>query len=617
MCGIAGIWAPGHATDASRRLEDMLDNLVHRGPDGRGTWSFGSGAIGMVRLALLDLTDRGQQPLYACDNRVGIVFNGEVYNFRQEREFLEARGYRFQTRTDTEVELASFLEHGLNFAERLRGMFALGIVDLRSGPRLVLARDPLGIKPLYVAESGHQIAFASEAQSLVRAGIVDGRLDSKGVEDYLNWGFVPGPRTVYSGIRLMAAGSIQVFEEETAAARRYYKLPSFRPRTRSIGEAAEELRETLENSVKAHAFADAEVGAFLSGGVDSTAISALMRPHVSGALKTFTLRFPDVPGGEGESEQAEAWARRLECDHQTVDVTLQDISRSFDAFVAATDQPSTDGLNTWLVSRAAGRSVKGVLSGLGADELFGGYPTSRRISALRTPKGRSVQAIARAVGLLGNHLTGDRLRGIAARSDSLAIWRHAHRALPASTLARLLPDSHDGRAMLRATLQCEDPDWRRSPSVEQAAILDLALYMRDQLLRDSDVMSMAHSLELRVPFVDVNMVAFARSVPPEQKVRARSEAVAEYGGSGAKRVLLEAVKDVLPPDIFSRPKRGFSLPFDRWLNGPLRDRLVALEDPRAPIWSHVDRSALGALSSLPAFPARFSLVVLNGWLLSR
>ncbi|MEZ4252184.1 MAG: asparagine synthase (glutamine-hydrolyzing) [Polyangiales bacterium] len=616
MCGIAGIWAPGSAMDASAHLDSMLDSIRHRGPDGRGSWRFADGAIGMVRLALLDLTERGQQPLYANENRVGIVFNGEVYNFREERQLLEARGYRFVTSTDTEVVLASYLEHGLRFVERLRGMFALAIVDLRGPERLVLARDPLGIKPLYIAERGKGVAFASEARALVRAGLVGWEPRPKVAPRLLELGFRSRPEHRAQRGTPDGRGHPRSLRSKTAQYTSLLLLPRFTPRARPIEDAAAELRETLKRTVQSHAFADAEVGAFLSGGVDSTAIAALMRPHVSGALKTFTLRFPDVPGAGKPSWRVLGAAPRLRASDRRCD--RQDIGRSFDDFVSDIDQPSTDGLNTWLVSRAASRSVKGVLSGLGADELFGGYPTARRIAALRSIRGRAIQTAANALSLLGPHLTDERLLGVAARRDGLSIWRHAHRALPASTLARLDIRPPTAATWLQGILDREDSGWRRTPLVEQAGLLDLTLYMRDQLLRDSDVMSMAHSLELRVPFVDVEMVAFARTVPPTQKINARRESASEYGSSGAKRVLIEAVKDVLPPDIFQRPKRGFSLPFDRWLSGPLAAQQAQLDDPRAPIWEHVDRRAFGRTPrTLPAFPGRFALVLLNAWLATR
>jgi len=386
MCGIAGIWN-AIATEPEARLSAMLHAMQHRGPDGAGTLAFEGGAAGMVRLALVDLSDRGQQPFWSADRRVALIFNGEMYNFREERSRLSQSGHTFHSTTDTEVVLRLYLERGLDFVHRLRGMYGLAIFDWRNTapgklPELILVRGPLGVKPLYVAHprgDHRQIIFASELRGLLASNLVPRTVDREALADYLARGFVLQPRTIIEGVRTVEPGWIERYAPDQPLRReQFWRMPTYQPQRETLDEAAERLRSTLDESVALHAMADAPVGAFLSGGIDSTGIVGLMRRHVAD-LRTYTLRYPDVPGHD-EADEAAAAARTFECNHTMVEVTGKEVRDLLPLFASQIDQPSADGLNTWIISKAAARDVKGVLSGVGGDEWFAGYPVVRRMA---------------------------------------------------------------------------------------------------------------------------------------------------------------------------------------------------------------------------------------------
>ncbi len=354
----------------------------------------------------------------------------------------------------------------------------------------------------------------------------------------------------------------------------------YEPRTETLDQAAQRLRGVLEESVALHAFADAPVGAFLSGGVDSSGIVGLMRKHIPD-LRTYTLRFPDVPQAD-ESDFATATAQRFGCRNTIVDVCGSEMTRLLPEHVRAMDQPSTDGLNTWLISRAAARDVKAVLSGLGGDEWFAGYPVARRMAYYSThPFGRMQAMAGKAASVLGRWLPEGKLRGrahnLAARRSMQAAWWHSHsvfRLDQSRRMAGVPLNTAEDLGQIESYLAATSGDVRRESPVGLACLLDASIYMGNQLLRDSDVMSMAHSLELRTPLVDVEVVGFSRTCLDEYKLRADGGGDGRYEQSGAKRVLIHAIRDLLPDDIDRRPKRGFALPLVQWLQGELNAMLL-------------------------------------------
>jgi asparagine synthase (glutamine-hydrolysing) len=635
MCGIVGLW--NIPTERPlRNVVAMLEAMKHRGPDGRGTLEYAGGAAGMVRLALVDLSERGQQPIWSADGRVAILFNGEIYNFRDQRDRLEKRGYRFRTTTDTEVILNLYLEHGLDFHEHMRGMYALAIFDWRQSapgglPVMVLARDPLGIKPLYIAHRNgdpQQLIFSSEIRAILASGLVPAEICPEALAGYLARGFVVQCETLISGVRMLEPGTLERYVPgEPMVRKRFWRMPPAVARRESLDEAADRLRAVLNESVALHAMADAPIGAFLSGGVDSTGIVALMRRHMSD-LRTYTVKFPDLPGTDEVSEAAAA-AKAYDCNHTVVEVTSREVRDALPRFAGDLDQPSGDGLNTWLISRAAARDVKGVLSGVGGDEWFAGYPVTRRMSRYDTGvSGRAHSLAGEMAHLLAAWVPEGRLRSrfehLATRRSALATWLQTHTVFPyelAGRMAGLGPHRAPQEAKFEALLSQDSDDWTKESMVGLSCLLDARVYMTHQLLRDSDATSMAHSLELRVPFVDMELAAFSRSCADELKLRPDGGSSDRYRDSGSKRVLIHALRDVLPPSIRDRQKKGFALPHMHWLRGevaPLVEETCGSEavvrrgliDPRivANLRKDAQAGVPGAL-----YPGLWTLLILELW----
>lgn len=636
MCGIAGVLRLREQEDAAEpRVLAMLRAMKHRGPDGQGTMSFPGGAAGMVRLALVDLSPRGQQPLRSPDGKVAILFNGEMYNFREKRAALESAGHRFETTTDTEVVLHLYLEHGASFVDHVRGMFALAILDGRvpqgSPPEVLLARGPLGMKPLYIAEPRGPrgpLVFASELRSVLASGLVERRVDPEALEDLLSLGCVLQPRTMLAGVRALRPGTIERYRDgELVEVRTWWDLQRVESAApRSFAESAAELRALLAESIRLHSLADAPVGAFMSGGVDSTAIVAMMRPHVSD-LHTFTLRFPDERD-QDEADVALEVARALGCQAHVVDVTGAQVLRDFPRFASELDQPSSDGLNTWLVSRAASAHVKAALSGLGGDEWFSGYPTALRMHRLGAgSRGRMLRSVARVAGLLLPSLPDGRLTNrvanLAARRSPADLWMHGHAVFSEKDLAGLgrgaggaagahAAASRQAEALLMVASGA--PTAHLAPA-DLAMLLDVRIYLLCQLLRDSDATAMAHSLEVRAPLVDVEIARFAQRCPVEYRLALDGPRPRQ------KRVFVEAVADLLPAGVLSRPKRGFTLPYARWITGALRPLAQETTSPEvvrargllapsavAELWERAGRGNARA-----AYPQLWTLMTFELW----
>jgi asparagine synthase (glutamine-hydrolysing) len=550
----------------------------------------------MVRLALVDPSDRGQQPLWSPGGDVAILFNGEMYNFREERKRLEARGHRFRSTTDTEVVLHLYLERGKEFVEHLRGMFALAIFDWRltgkdQPPQLLLARGPMGIKPLYVAHpegEPNAVLFASELRSLLASKLIPRHVDRRAMAEYLASGFVWQPHTMIQGVRMVEAGTWELYEQgRTPRVERFWRLPPYEPEQESLDQAADRLRSVLDESIHLHALADAPVGAFLSGGVDSTAIVALMRKHVP-HLRTYTLRFPEFKDSD-ESVDAAHSAELLDVQNTIVDVTGSEVANILPKFCGDLDQPSNDGINTWIVSRAAAADVKGVLSGLGGDEWFAGYPVTRRMSRYSNHPLGWIQSLTALLAhgtyeLVPRGLLRRRLANLAARRNALSTWNHAHSVFDWSEVRRCVGLSASDApliAQLEHSLEEYSPGWQRESAVGLSLLLDARIYMGNQLLRDSDATSMAHSLELRVPFVDLQVSQFSRSCFDHHKLITDGGYGDDYVRTGSKRVLIHAVRDVLPLAIAHRPKKGFTVPIFSWMNTALRHHVESACSPEA------------------------------------
>ena len=615
MCGIAGVVTLDRPlADRSAVARLLSDALAHRGPDGEGVWPpearpdpGGAGDVLLVhrRLAIIDPGPDGAQPMATPDGRHHLVFNGEVYNYRELRRDLEARGERFSTESDTEVLLRLLVRDGAAALARVRGMFALACWD-DADRSLLLARDRFGIKPLYVASSaslGRGLAFASELAALRAARIVDGGPSPAGVLGFLSWGSVIPPLTWRRGVDMIAPGTWRRWRNGAiergmfADARDAYRSASGASSGGSERDYRAAVGEAVRDSVRAHLVADVPVGVFLSGGLDSGAIVSAATSAGATNLQTFTVGFDDA---SSESDAARLVAAHFGTRHHDLRVDASHVAADLPRILAHLDQPSIDGVNSYYVSQAvAATGIKAVLSGTGGDEMFGGYPSFTRIPralSARRGCGPFWPLVAPIAGAFMPSRLQTQWRHFAAADESLVeayrvqrgfllpedldalagpalrdagVWRDAHGELDAAEHALLDPSGPGG---------AETP-WA------SVARLESRLYLASQLLRDVDVMAMAHGLEVRVPFVDHELL---RVVWPELGRRP--------GLFRHKRLLHETLERPLPGAIVGRPKHGFTLPFSRWIGGELapvvRDGLARLADahwvtPDAParVWN--------------------------------
>jgi len=573
MCGITGIVDfGGHARDeAHARIKRMADSIIHRGPDEEGFYVDDFVALGHRRLSIIDLSS-GQQPMAALDGKVNIVFNGEIYNFVELRAALEARGHRFKTQCDTEVILLGYLEWGEHCVERLNGMFAFAIWDARFR-RLMLARDRVGKKPLYYYRKGSLVAFASELKALRAGELCPDAVDPEALDCYFSLGYIPAPKTIYKGVRKLRAARCLTISGAAETERQYWRLSFADPVERSLEEATEEFEPLLDDAVKCRLMSEVPLGAFLSGGIDSSLVVSsmarlLQRPAITNSIGFDDRQFDELP-------VAGAIAAHLKTDHhefrvkpKAVDV-LERIAWHFDEPLA-----DSSAVPTWYVCEMARRTVTVALSGDGGDERFGGY-TFRYLPHMMESRIRAaVPASLRHVvfGTLGTLWPASaklpkplRLRTIfenLSKGDAEAFY---------CDLAFLRDDARDAlyspdfTTALRGFTPMEtvQPYYSQSDAEDalgRSQYADIHFYMTDDVLVKVDRMSMAHSLEVRSPLLDHRVIEFAAKLPTGLKVDAR----------GGKRLLRALAARRLPREIVNQPKRGFSIPAARWLRTELR-----------------------------------------------
>jgi asparagine synthase (glutamine-hydrolysing) len=566
----------------------MMRALIHRGPDDEGYEQFplsepqaGGAAcgFGFRRLAILDLSPLGHQPM--IDGRTGdaIIFNGEIYNFVELRDRLRSQGHEFRSTGDTEVLLRALMAWGEKALDELDGMFALAFYQAASR-RVLLARDPLGIKPLYVSRLPGAIVFASEVRSVLASGIVPRDLDPAGMAGYLAYGSPQDPLTLHTHVRSMPAATCEWLDAGSLSGRppqprRYWRFPAPAAVAEDAAAVVAHVASRLRDSVRRQCVADVPLGVFLSGGIDSGTMAALARFN-NQPPQTFAVGY-EVTGGGDETAAAAETAEFLGTRHFQTIVDSDWVQLQWYEWLKAADRPSIDGLNTYVVSGAVrDRDITVAISGLGADEIFGGYPTFRR-----APK---LQRLLRLVGWLPRGLRRNAAKALLAwlpagkRAKAVDLISSSTSAVGLAALTRrtlgddalrglgfnarrlgLSPSFIPTEAYDAFTASPADP----FNAVSQA---ETSLYMGNTLLRDSDVNSMAHSLELRVPFLGRDVVDYVMSLPG---------GVRSPPGSRPKHLLRQAMGERLPESVFTRPKLGFTLPFGDWLFGPLRDQSEA------------------------------------------
>ena len=576
MCGIEGILNSDLPKDeVCRRLEQLTAALWHRGPDDRGVYVSPDGRTGLAqtRLAILDLSPAGHQPMTSADGRFHIVFNGEIYNFRELRQELTALGTTFRTETDTEVILKMYQLYGPECVREFAGMFALAIWDDQE-QTCFLARDPLGIKPLYYHESRGGLVFASELKALLKAELIPRRLSATALQGYLLFGSVQQPATLLEGTGSVPAGHYLLWSRQGVRRQHFWEV-QFHADKFTQAEAVATTRTALVESVARHFVSDVPVGIFLSGGIDSTALVALA--HAAGwkRLRTFCISFDDPRHDEGQA--SERTARHFGTDHHDWRLTSTLGRGLLKEFLACQDQPSIDGFNTFCVSRHAHvNEMKVVLSGLGGDELFAGYRSFENVIKLARA-GQWLRLAGPATTWVGRRLErnarqprGRRLGSYLTGQPSLAAAYWAMRGIFTLAESDRLVRAYLGENVAlgsSAAMHFHVPT--QPTAADQVSHLEISRYMRNQLLRDSDVMSMASGLELRVPFVDSRLIETLSRIP------------ARFRLAQGKQLLLAAVPEI-PEWVSLSPKRGFSFPFEEWLAVEWKD-LFSKFDAASPV----------------------------------
>jgi asparagine synthase (glutamine-hydrolysing) len=570
LCGIAGFTHRNGCPDPER-IRKATTTLVHRGPDQTGIFRSPFVSLGATRLKIIDLQG-GNQPFTTTDGDATIVFNGEIYNYKQLRPELERRGYRFRTNCDTEVALYAFVEWNTDCFSRLRGMFALAVWT-ESTRTLVLARDRMGIKPLYVARRNGELFFGSELKAILVHPQIERQLSLAGLDCYLSLNYVPSPLTLVEGIEKLAPGSWLKWRDGEVSFEAYWKIPAVISRDWPMDEAKEELDLLLKQSVREHLLADVPVGIWLSGGIDSSTVLHYAAAQSSAPMKTFSISFT----GQGcdESRYIRQVTERYGTDHSEYDLNPDSNFRdAIEEFAYYSDEPSADAgaLPVWYLSKLSRTKTTVALSGEGADELFGGYLTYRADQIASYVRKFPQAAIRLALRIANAYPVSDENIGFDYKVKRLAegcllpaerahtFWNGTFSEAQKDAMLKVyLPGAFDEHLV-----QLQKMSTSRENALERFLRFDQRFYLPDDILVKTDRMSMAHSLEVRPPFLDHRIVQFAATLPMHLKIR----------GSRQKILLKELMRDKLPLPVLLRKKMGFDIPTHEWMRGPLRAMLL-------------------------------------------
>ena len=562
MCGIAGLFHFGQQQADASRIKTMTDRIGHRGPDSDGFYVNGPVALGHRRLSIIDLSERSNQPLFDSTGRFAIIFNGEIYNYKEVKSLLGE--YPFQTTGDTEVVLAAYQKWGAASLHYLKGMFAFAIADKQTG-ELFITRDRLGVKPLYYYKDSNVFVFASEIRSILASGLVKREICQEALIDYFSYQSFQSPQTIIKNILELPSGCYIRLSNADFQITNYWNVFDNHGEFGQVDryEVQKRVKQLLLQSVERRMVSDVPVAAFLSGGIDSSAMVGLMA-EVSQAPETFNIAFEEKEFDE--SEYASLIARKFNTRHHKVlikpEVFLEELPNALNAM----DTPSGDGINTYVVSKAIRQhGIKVALSGVGGDELFVGYPIFRQWETLYRRKGfwKTPQVLRNMISTVfaGNDIRKQRKAQLI-RMDECSI-AHTYPVLRQvnsdETISKLLRTTVT-KTQLFKKLEANQEAIEQFPLLSQLSIAEYMGYTNQTLLKDTDQMSMAHSLEVREPFFDHELIEYVLRVPDEYKK-----------GEVPKSLLIESLGDLIPPTIYNRPKKGFVFPWNQWLRNELKN----------------------------------------------
>ena len=602
-----------------QEMEQMNSKQKHRGPDASGTYVNDFVAFGHSRLSIIDLEASSNQPFYSSDNKFILIFNGEIYNYNEIRESLP--DYVFRTNSDTEVVLAAYQTWGTNCVHQFNGMFAFAIWDVEKCA-LFIARDRLGIKPLYVYDNNESIVFSSEIRSLMECSLVKKKIDKDSFVDYLRYNTVHAPKTIIEGVKMLMPGHYIWVSDDEYKNEPYWDINKYLNRksdNQSYEEIKIEVKDRLTKSVKRRLVADVPFGAFLSGGIDSSAIVALMSEVSDEPVKTFNISFAEEKFSE--AKYARIIAKKYKTDHTEIKLTPTDFLKELPSALSGMDHPSGDGPNSFVISKATkDAGVTMALSGLGGDELFAGYDIFPRAVSLLDKKWVYSfpigirRLMGKALKIVKPTIASDKIvETITQKYLELPFYYPINRqVLDDELISKLtgiaiLPENVVYRIGLNS-LDVKSPGFK-SPFLSKVSYMEMNTYMQNVLLRDTDQMSMARSLEVRVPFLDHELVEYVYGVADEYKF--------PYS---PKKLLVDSLGDLLPKEIVNRPKMGFTFPWDQWMKNELKDfcikNLTNLVDrellDKKQLWDMWDRFLNG--NQKATWSRLWPLVVLGFWL---
>lgn len=572
MCGITGIVGNNLNSNVYQpAIQKMTDAIAHRGPNSQGLWNDEHCFFGHRRLSIIDLSEAGNQPFISQDGRYILIYNGELYNYKDLKFELQRAEhgsknipYIFKTNTDTEVILASYLRWGNNCMKRFNGMFAFAIWDTVE-QKLLIARDRLGVKPLYYQYKNNTLVFASEIRALIYSGIVDKKINPSSVAEYIQYATVHAPNTMLQDVKVLMPGNFLELHQNNLTISQYWNINDYTKSKQDLSykETCQKVNELLTASVERRLVADVPFGAFLSGGIDSSSIVGLMSKVSSEKIQTFNVSFDE--GEFSEAKYAKQIAQKFNTQHHEIKLTPADFLNQLPEALSAIDHPSGDGPNSYIVSKATKQAgITMALSGLGGDELFAGYDIFKRFYELEKKAWLNIIPAKRLVGKFistkKKSVQGDKTAEILALNsiNGYQAYPINRKLFNQTDYQSLLKNKYNDSNFIFNVIKNSTTD--KQHILSRVSLYEIETYMQNVLLRDADQMSMAVALEVRVPFLDYQLVEFALGVKDEYKFP-----------HTPKKLLTDSLDDLLPNEIVNRPKMGFTLPWKDWLKGDLRE----------------------------------------------